>query len=762
MEILSQMILRLTNYLLFLLIIFVAENSAAQSDSQTSDSLFNVGNDLISAHEYKEAKEVFTKILRENQKTQQALSALGKIGFLEEDWGDVRKYFNKILELDPGNLEALYYKGISYRETGVFKAFLLRKLDWDKSDKSFKMVISKDSSFNDVLYQYAKLLRYRDRYENAVRTVHTQIHVRPDLILPQVKIFRLYQYLINYRNKEKALEWLSSQPWDHAMFFIGEVYRREKEYSIADSIFQSLLNQSLNMPKQPIYLSLLRLNLQLDNLDFGENYYWRAVEEISNNVEADLVFEDLKYLVTEDELNHYRSIKTAEEKKEFIKTFWIERNPLPAARSNVRLQEHYRRMLYAEKYYEYDGFRTWFGDPDVLHHLVYPETNKLNHEFNDKGLIYIRHGEPNEKVISTGYEVPFNESWLYYGSGETPQMAFHFMLGKSGNDWRFAPIINNRAMLADRLGWGNTYTQLFYSDALTQLSYEEQMAAESRQFVTTALSTDRHTWDKDLKPLEMPFSFDTFRGENDKTILEFSYTIPTAPIAREIEKKHVGVTFEQGIAIHETNFKEVLKKQDTIQIDVHHSDQYIGFYQFKLEPDTFNVAFFSRPESLNFLGGFKIEKELEDYSLPGLKISDIQLASFIEPSDKESGLVKNGLLFVPNPSGVFKKTNPIYIYFEIYNLNQDEEDKTFYTIEYSLTALKERKKSITNLFGLLGRGKYSVTIQNDHEGDNESSIEYLAIDAGKANPGPYNLSIKIWDNQSGEISERSESLTIVK
>ena len=64
---------------------------------------------------------------------------------------------------------------------------------------------------------------------------------------------------------------------------------------------------------------------------------------------AAFVFEDVKYVVNDQELNAYRSLRTPEEYRAFFHAFWTRRDPTPARAHNVRLAEHYRRLRQAEQ-----------------------------------------------------------------------------------------------------------------------------------------------------------------------------------------------------------------------------------------------------------------------------------------------------------------------------------------------------------------------------------------------------------------------------
>ena len=136
----------------------------------------------------------------------------------------------------------------------------------------------------------------------------------------------------------------------------------------------------------------------------------------------------------------------------FFRAFWARRDPTPARAVNVRLAEHYRRLLRAEKDYVSDGFRDWHTDPDRMGELRLPETHGLGALFNDRGLVYLRHGEPDDRVVTVGgANTPPTISWRYYD----PAMDFHFLTAGTDNDWRLTPRLPQSAeVFDDREYWG--------------------------------------------------------------------------------------------------------------------------------------------------------------------------------------------------------------------------------------------------------------------------------------------------------------------
>jgi len=750
-------------FLILIISLIYSSPTLTQTQKKSPDlkRLLFKGDSLLTIKKFESAKDIFKNALKIYRNSTYAISKLGKIAIDQEKWGEAKDQFGKILKQNPNNLEAHFYCGISYRETGKFKALLLRKLDWNKSKNHFLKVIHSDSLFKDVFYQFARLKRYRGKYDEAILLCHTQIRLRPELTEPRIKLFRFYRYFVTHYKKKKALEWLTHQPWDEAKFATGEMLRRTGKLDQAESIFKSLINKQGKMPIQPNCLSLARLYSKKRQPSDVEKYFWFAVNNIKNDIQAELVFDDVKYIITDQEFKIYQSLNSIKEKIDFFHLIWTSRNPLPASENNVRLSEHYKRIVYAEKYYEFDGFRTWFNNPDKLHYFNFTETSNLNHEFNDKGLIFLRHGKASEAIVTVGENIPSNESWLYYETGNSPKMTFHFVLENSAGYWRLTPIITNSEMLYDRVSWGNIYHRLLQGDPLERLSIQQEMADESRISVSNGLSTDRYSWDKKIKPLPIPSSFVTFRGKNGKTILEVYYALSLAPLLQETDSKQKQMNVEKGISIHDQSWRLIEKKNELDIMKLDRSSFLIDFYRFEVLPDSYNVSFFARPQKSYYLGGWKFKKFVDNYSTLKLSLSDIQMASLITSAQPGNKFNKRDLLVIPNPSKTYSNKKPVYIYFEVYNLQGDSKGNTKFVIEYTLSFLKGKKKSIKNLFGIFGsKGKSSISTLIDREGNNEFSVEFLAIDVSKVKIGEHELSIKIADKISGETVSKKGELTL--
>jgi hypothetical protein len=142
-------------------------------------------------------------------------------------------------------------------------------------------------------------------------------------------------------------------------------------------------------------------------------------------------------------------------------------------------------------------------------------------------------------------------------------------------------------------------------------------------------------------------------------------------------------------------------------------------------------------------------------------MSSIVLASDIAPASGNEAFVKNGLRITPNPSRRFNRKEPVHVYFEVYHLTPDAEGNSSFSLEYTALVQKEKKSSAQKVFSLFGSGaKPATTLMIERQAAATTSIEYLALDLGKAGEGEFRLNIKIQDNHSAKQAEGFVDFTL--
>ena len=110
--------------------------------------------------------------------------------------------------------------------------------------------------------------------------------------------------------------------------------------------------------------------------------------------------EDVVYIITAEERTAFLRLQTNEEREQFIEQFWLRRDPTPDTEENELIEEHYRRIAYANEHYA-SGVPGWK---------------------TDRGRIYIIWGAPDEiETHPTGGEYTRPES---EGGGDTATFPF--------------------------------------------------------------------------------------------------------------------------------------------------------------------------------------------------------------------------------------------------------------------------------------------------------------------------------------------------
>jgi len=112
------------------------------------------------------------------------------------------------------------------------------------------------------------------------------------------------------------------------------------------------------------------------------------------------VDEDVRWIITDQEMQSFKSLSNDEERDQFIEQFWLRRNPNPDSPENEYREEHYARIAYANEHFAAGkpGWRT------------------------DRGHIYIAYGKPDntDSHPSGGsYDRPIEE-----GGGNTSTFPF--------------------------------------------------------------------------------------------------------------------------------------------------------------------------------------------------------------------------------------------------------------------------------------------------------------------------------------------------
>ena len=136
----------------------------------------------------------------------------------------------------------------------------------------------------------------------------------------------------------------------------------------------------------------------------GESSYF----DIGRSTDSITVAEmraDLVPIAGKDELARFDE-SSGPERQSFLRRFWEDRARRDLRSTDERLREHFRRLQVARHRFVLSNNRRYYGMRDLYRA---PQSETLD----DRGVVYVRHGEPDERLRPTLFGLLPNETWLY-------------------------------------------------------------------------------------------------------------------------------------------------------------------------------------------------------------------------------------------------------------------------------------------------------------------------------------------------------------
>ena len=167
-------------------------------------------------------------------------------------------------------------------------------------------------------------------------------------------------------------------------------------------------------------LELARTQLALGSRDGETAYFDGAATDDTALVAAYRA--DLAPIADDSDLARFDAASGAA-RSAFLHRFWTDRDHAELRQAGERIREHYRRLLYARRHFALTIWRRFYGPADAY--------RSGSEEIDDRGVVYVRHGEPAVRLKPFVFGLMPNETWRY-GRADG-DMLFHFSAGYDGS-----------------------------------------------------------------------------------------------------------------------------------------------------------------------------------------------------------------------------------------------------------------------------------------------------------------------------------------
>lgn len=205
--------------------------------------------------------------------------------------------------------------------------------------------------------------------------------------------------------------------------------RVEREVGDPDSSLVALSILLEAEPKNAVaMLELARTRFAVGRLD-GADPWYRGLASGDKDAVA-MYRRDLSFIMDDSLLRAFDRAK-AEARVAQVRKFWDTRDRDELHRPGERLREHYRRLDYAARNFRLVSVNRQYN--------IEERYRSTQVEYDDRGVIWIRQGPPDNR---RPYNIPGlepNETWVYHR--ESADLIFHFVARNDVQDYRLVPSI---------------------------------------------------------------------------------------------------------------------------------------------------------------------------------------------------------------------------------------------------------------------------------------------------------------------------------
>lgn len=476
---------------------------------------------------------------------------------------------------------------------------------------------------------------------------------------------------------------------------------------------------------------------------------------------------DLSWIADSAELAAFDGLPNPDTRQRWLEQFWTRRDVAEARDVGERLAEHYRRWFYVRH-----NFRL------VSRHRHYDITEVYRTkqaEFDDRGIIYLRHGEPNKRARficqgppdANGEGCAANESWMYRRRGES-DLIFHFAARDDVQDFKLieslADVLGFRravraasftdpdvaALYQTRDQFGALYSRVANSQraAGTELVQDRQQGRRNIELGTTSDSYAQR-FDQPLEVIASEFVVGAQGPDSAGQMLHVVFAIPGERLDAQPAADGVRYPLQFRVVVSDSA-DNVVATMDTVRV-------------FAARQELRKPAYLSGRLALPVPAGqyrYRLLVRSLDGAAGDLLASRLRVER-LDPdrfavSDIVVGREGSGLVWV-SPAGDTVRLNPlqrvpeggrVHLYYEIYGLASGAAYHTVVRLE---------REGRRGLFG--GRHK-AVLLEFDAPASGPVTREQRGIELRDVSKGTYRLTVVITNPATGESATRSQRFQV--
>lgn len=462
-----------------------------------------------------------------------------------------------------------------------------------------------------------------------------------------------------------------------------------------------------------------------------------ALHRLDRDAEAQFVFDTALALLPAEERRDMAGLETILQKEAAAaygqmsgadrsstdSLYWDVADPLKITDVNEARMEFLARVAYADLRFTAAEFRTRGWQ-------------------TDRGIIYIRYGEPPVKVTFA------------------PQTA---------------EIDNSEALGRVTYVWWYPETKMRFVFVGPPAMNYASFASDFRAYAENARFVSPIRFDN-LKPLlrvdSVPVQIARFRGDSAGVAdVSIFADIPSNAMLREVDVSRT--MMETALFLSDARRRPIVTVRDSQSVRGGKGDRITPrAWRRNLKPGEYLYRVEAREQASGRSARGLAAFDVEPFPKGQFALSDVLVAHRIVPKPGAEPRGRSDFLIVPNGSMTFVPRDTVFLYWELYGTSADSTGNGHLKIDLALkvTALDRGRGidakilgGIADAVGLSAKGDdrvalhYNRTIAID---PSDRIPNYLALDLGEAPYGTYTLELTVTDLVSGRSATRGRVLTV--
>jgi len=504
-----------------------------------------------------------------------------------------------------------------------------------------------------------------------------------------------------------------------------------------------------------------------------------AAKEKLGGVYKKWLDEDVRWIITDEELSAFKKLSNNAERDIFIEGFWQRRDPTPDTAENEYKEEHYRRIAYANEHYA-AGMPGWRTDRGRIYIMYGPPTSIDSHPM---GGPYQRPAEEGGGQTET---FPF-EVWRYRyleGIGQEIEIefvddcgcgAYEMTLDRSKKD-ALLHVPNaglttmeemGQANKADRFRGGlesigtGPFNQNNQSKQFDRMeTFAKLNRAPDIKFKDLQNELVTHKFRTNLLPFDVQVDF--VKLTSDTVLVPITLQVPLKGLTfankdgvqRAVVNVYGQLTKLSGQIVQ--TFEETLHRDipaELLEKEINNTSLY--WKALPMRPGLYRLDVVVKDVNGDKTGIFSRSYTVPDFGDEKLTSSTLILADQMEPVPaREVGTgnfvigtnkVRPKVGSADGKPASFTKKEKINFWLQVYNLGVDQKtNKPSATVEYQVvnTATNQHVLDFTESTAQMGNVGEQVTLGK-------------SLQLGQLDPGVYQVTIKVND----QISKQTISPT---